>query len=40
MSKADFVGLKTFLEGLVSKAYKEKKENIKKYKLAIKKLEG
>ena len=40
MSKADFTGLKTFLEGLVNKAYKEKKENIKKYKLAIKKLEG
>ena len=40
MSKSDFLGLKTFLEGLVNKAYKEKKENIKKYKLAIKKLEG
>jgi len=40
MSKSDFLGLKTFLEGVVNKAYKEKKENIKKYKLAIKKLEG
>lgn len=40
MSKADFMSLKTFLEGVVNKAYKEKKENIKRYKLAIKKLEG
>ena len=40
MTKNDFIGLKTFLEDLVNKAYKEKKETIKKYKLAIKKLEG
>lgn len=40
MSKADFNGLKSFLEGIVNKAYKEKKDNIKRYKLAIKKLEG
>ena len=40
MNKVDFNGLTSFLEKLVFVAYKEKKESIKKYKLAIKKLEG
>ena len=40
MDKPEFMNLKTFLEELVTKAFKEKKENIKRYKLAIKKLEG
>lgn len=40
MSKADFLALKSFLEDLVDKAYKEKKEKIKKYKIGIEKLGG
>lgn len=40
MSKDEFDKLRNFLEELVNKAYKEKKDKIKKYKLAIKKLEG
>lgn len=40
MSQKDFMLLKNYLEDLVNSAYKEKKENIKKYKLAISKLES
>ena len=40
MTKADLTNLMNFLDELIRKAFKEKKENIKRYKLAIKKLEG
>ena len=36
----DLTNLMNFLDELIRKAFKEKKENIKRYKLAIKKLEG
>ena len=38
MTKAEFLKLKEYLEELVDKAFKEKKEKIKKYKIAIQKL--
>ena len=40
MNKTEFIGLKQYLEKITNEAYKEKKESIKKYKLAIKKLGG
>ena len=40
MSKTEFMNLKKFLEDAVNKAFKEKKENIKRYTLAINKLKG
>lgn len=40
MSQAELSDLKSFLDDLLNKAYKEKKESIKKYRLAIQQLEG
>lgn len=40
MGKQEFDELRNFLEGVYNKAYKEKKEKIKKYKTEIEKLEA